>query len=452
MDIAYGGRLYLVRLPNEILRTVCVMTVRSRPRGSRSDMSICSSRVASVLFVAIVLLAGCGSRDDTGQGSLPAGFVDELVAKVEIPTDVAFAPGGRLLVTSQTGTLWVIDNGRGAPRTALDLKNRVCSERERGLVGVTVDPRFSANHFVYVYFTFKKFNGCPIRTAHVPVNRVVRYRARPDGTLDPGSAHILIDNVPSYNAIHNAGDLAFGQDGYLYVSIGDGGRDYARRTTTSFGNEAARDRNVLLGKIVRITRDGQPAPGSPFVGSGTVRCATTGPVSPGLRCREIYAWGLRNPYRFAFDPNSAATRFFINDVGEVTWEEVNDGRRGADYGWNLREGPCPNAGLVRCAPAPPQMSDPVVSYAHRGGCIAITGGAFVPAGVWPHQYDDDYLFADFGCSKIFVIDGNGGEIEGFATEVPLITSMAFGPARSSIALYYTTFAGGGELRRISYKP
>jgi glucose/arabinose dehydrogenase len=405
----------------------------------------------AALTLTAAFLGGCRSQEVTTQKRLPSGFVDELVAKVELPTDLAFVPGGRLLVTSQTGKLWVIDRGRRLSQPALDVESSICSERERGLLGVTVDPRFEENHFVYVYYTHKKFGTCPIRNDQVPVNRTVRFRARDDGLLDPQSARILIDNVPSYNAIHNGGDLEFGSDGFLYVSIGDGGRDYARRTTTSAGNAAARDLNVLLGKIVRITPDGQSASGNPLSGPDSTVCATTGPVAPEYTCREIYAWGLRNPFRLAFDPNSSFTRFFINDVGEVTWEEVDEGRPGADYGWNLREGPCPIAGRVRCTPSPPHMTDPVAAYSHRHGCGAITGGAFVPTGVWPGKYDGDYLFVDFGCGKVFAIASRGGPITEFATGIPLVTSLKFVSSPSGTALYYTTFAEGGQLRRIVYR-
>jgi glucose/arabinose dehydrogenase len=317
-----------------------------------------------------------------------------------------------------------------------------------------VDPQFASNRFIYAYYTYKKFGVCPSRSERAPVNRAVRYRLRGDGTVDPRSARVLIDNVPSFHGTHNAGDLGFGKDGFLYVSIGDGGRDYSERTFKSWANEAARDRNVLLGKIVRITRAGDPAPGNPFSGPATVRCATTGPVKPGLSCREVYAWGLRNPFRFAFDPNAAGTRFFVNDVGEVTWEEVNPGRRGADYGWNLREGPCATHGLIRCEPAPPQMTDPVLAYGRAEGCGSITGGAFVPNGIWPREYDDAYLFADFLCGKIFMMASHGGSsMSEFAVglDVPSVTSMVFGPTPTGTALYYATLAHGGQVRRIAHE-
>ncbi|MBA2490711.1 MAG: PQQ-dependent sugar dehydrogenase [Gammaproteobacteria bacterium] len=96
-----------------------------------------------------------------------------------------------------------------------------------------------------------------------------------------------------------------------------------------------------MGKILRITRDGGIPPNNPFMGANSARCALTGRTTAGKHCQETFATGLRNPFRMAFDPNAASTRFFINDVGQITWEEINLGQAGADYGWNLREGPCP---------------------------------------------------------------------------------------------------------------
>ena len=127
----------------------------------------------------------------------------------------------------------------------------------QGLLGVTVDPNFAANHYVYLFYTYNKFGSCPLdepTNPNNPVNRVSRFVMSGD-TLDPASEVVLIDNIPSHGS-HNAGDLHFGKDGYLYVSTGDGVCDYANDSGCDGQNDAARDRNVLLGKILRITRNG----------------------------------------------------------------------------------------------------------------------------------------------------------------------------------------------------
>jgi hypothetical protein len=206
--------------------------------------------------------------------------------------------------------------------------------------------------------------------------------------------------------------------------------------------------------VLRIGREGGIPPDNPFAGVASARCNLTGRTDPGKDCRETFAWGLRNPFRFAFDPNASDTRFRINDVGQNTWEEVDEGAAGADYGWNTREGPCVR-GSTSCATPPAGMTDPLYSYNHTSGCKAITGGAFVPAGAWPPAYDGAYLFGDYVCGKIFRLKGSApGQYtaEEFATGLGVGSAvhLAIGPRGAGQALYYTTFAGTGEVRRIAF--
>jgi PKD repeat protein len=281
---------------------------------------------------------------------------------------------------------------------------------------------------------------------------------RRDSTLDPRSASILIDNVPSFHGTHNGGDLEFGKDGYLYVSVGDGGCHYATNRCHT-GNTAPREPNTLLGKILRITRDGGIPPDNPNVGTGTSRC-NSGNGSAATRCQEIFASGLRNPFRFAFDPNAAGTRFFINDVGFAKWEEVNDGRKGADYGWPLREGRCTSDSYTDCPPPPVGLTDPIHAYRHDTGCSSVTGGAFIPRGAWPTSFDNAYLYADFVCGQVFRLlpkSGGGYSVDTFATNLPSPTHFEWGPVPGGgQALYYASFdtsspsAPPGQVRRIRF--
>jgi glucose/arabinose dehydrogenase len=169
-------------------------------------------------------------------------------------------------------------------------------------------------------------------------------------------------------------------------------------------------------------------------------------------CQEIFATGLRNPFRIAFDPNDTSDpqRFYITDVGQSSWEEIDDGQSDADYGWNVREGPCPTGTTTGCAPDS-RFLEPVFAYDRSGGCVTITGGAFVPndAG-WPPEFNGRYLFADFGCGKIFtLLNENAGESALIFATGTAATSLRFGPDH---ALYYTTFDGGGEVHRIVFTP
>ncbi len=270
---------------------------------------------------------------------------------------------------------------------------------------------------------------------------------------------MLVDNIHSTAGNHNAGDVHFGRDGYLYVTVGDGGCDYAGDSGCGGANDAARDRHVLLGKVLRVTRDGGIPAGNPFQGPGTARCNVTGSTTPGNTCQETFAWGLRNPFRFAFDPGSVATRFLVNDVGQGAWEEVDLGEAGVDYGWNCREGDNanPQAG-ASCAgfPSASPYRPPVYEYGRGTGCGSITGGAFVPRGAFPTEYDGHYLFADFNCAKVLRLasvpaaDDTAVEL---ASNLGPVVHLRFGPAGSGQALYYTTYnypGQGSQVRRIRY--
>ncbi|MGH9279517.1 MAG: PQQ-dependent sugar dehydrogenase [Acidimicrobiales bacterium] len=383
-----------------------------------------------------------------GAAIVPSGFVDELVAdNIGNPTAFAFTPDGRILATTQPGLVRVIRNGGLLATPALDISGKVCSNSERGLLGIAVDPQFTTNGFVFLYYSFKRSASCDGST----VNRVSRFVMAGD-TL--GGEVGLVDNIPSPAGNHNAGDLNFGQDGFLYVSVGDGGCDYAGGGCGG-SNNAARDRHALVGKILRITRNGGIPPGNPFgSGEGTAPCAAVGVLStPGVWCQETFASGLRNPFRMAFDPNAAGTRFYINDVGQSTWEEIDDGAAGADYGWNVREGHCATGSTSNCGAPPAGMTNPIFDYGRADGCTTITGGAFVPSGAWPANYQGKYLFADFGCGRLFRLDPNGSG--GFtrvevASALGTIVHLRFAPWSGTQALFYTTYASGGEIRRIGH--
>jgi glucose/arabinose dehydrogenase len=400
----------------------------------------------SLLTLALVSASLLVPSPPAGAAALPTGFTDALVASVGGPTALAFTPDGRMLVTTQGGRLRIVQNNALLATPALDLTGRICSNSERGLLGVAVDPQFAGNRFVYLYYTHNEFGAC--------VNRVSRFVLGDDNAAS--GEVILLDRIHSTAGNHNGGDLNFGKDGYLYVSVGDGGCDYASQSNCASNNDAARDRHVLVGKILRITRNpGVLPPDNPFLGAGTGACATTGSTTPGDWCREIYATGLRNPFRFAFDPNAAGTRFYINDVGQSTWEEIDLGAPGADYGWNVREGHCATGSTTNCGPPPAGMTNPILDYGRADGCGSITGGAFSPAGVWPAPYDQRYFFSDYVCGRIFLLNPNG---QGGFTRGDFVTGLGggsavhlrFGPWAGTQALYYTSYAGGGQVRRIMY--
>ena len=408
--------------------------------------------------------------------TLPFGFVLDSVLAVSKPTALAFTPDGRLLVTTQGGTLLVKPAASTTAGTALTFnaantgaEPKICANSERGLLGIAVDPQFASNQFIYLFYTARNGSSdCGTGSIYVdgtgnyapankPVNRVSRFTLGNDNIVSPSTELVIVDNMPSFAGNHNAGDVHFGKDGYLYVSIGDGGADYAGDSGGAGSNDAARDKHVLTGKILRVTRTGGVPPGNPFTGAGTGVCAVTGATTAGNHCQETFAWGLRNPFRFSMDANAVGTRFFINDVGQNTWEEVDEGKAGADYGWNCREGAHVNSATGKCNPLPALMVDPIFEYGHGAnvvpgttlsGCNSITGGAFIPNGVWPSAYDNTYLLVDFVCGGMFSLPVSAAPqpvvttAATFASGVSSATTLAFGPSGNTQALYYTSYATG----------
>jgi glucose/arabinose dehydrogenase len=347
--------------------------------------SIRRLRSALALFTAAVLMTTVSFLDGpAAHAVVPSGFTDSVVTAVGQPTDIAFTPTGTMLVTSQAGRLYKWD---GSTRTQLlDLSGKICSDFERGLLGVTVDPAFASNSYIYLFYTFNKFNNnCPDNSPNSPVNRVSRFVF--NGTSVSGET-VLVDNMPSPNGNHNAGGLVFGKDGYLYISIGDGGCEIGSPSECAGDNDNSRVTNRLQGKVLRVTRDGNAPSSNPFYSSGG-ECRKAGSTTSGLHCQETYGWGFRNPFRIASDPNAASTRIFVNDVGQDWWEEIDQLSAGKDYGWNFCEG---NHRTGSSNPCQVSQTAPIFEYAH-GSCNSLSGAAFIPNGVWPSTYDGTYFFA-----------------------------------------------------------
>ena len=394
----------------------------------------------------------------------PPGFEDQVVTPAPNPIDLAFTPDGRMLVASQGGKLRVYHPSTGQLTTALDLRpgTWTCNANDHGLLGVTRDPNFSTNGYVYLFYTFNKSGGtCPTgdefdaTDPNNPVNRISRF-VMSGNTINPATETVLVDNIPT-GIHHSGGDLEFGKNGYLYITVGDGNCDYMGDSGCGGQNNASRDTNVVLGKVLRITRDGGIPSSNPYQGTDSARCNVAGRTDPGKHCQETFARGLRNPFRFAFDPDASTTRFFIGDVGGNNWEEIDEGQSGVDYGWNTCEGFHDNPaqpGSQDCSAAP--FTPPIHEYGRSTGCASITSQSFVPNDAsWPTSYDESYLFGDYVCNKIMMITpkAGGGFVQtDFATGLqdggPI--AMAFGPSGSSKVLYYTTYANGGEIHRVSY--
>ncbi len=284
-----------------------------------------------------------------------SGFTETLITEgISSATAMEFAPDGRLFICQQSGELRVVKNLTllPTPFVTVSTMNFV----ERGLLGIAFDPGFETNQYLYLDYT------AVTPTVH---NRVSRFTASGDVALANSEVPILdLEELSAGN--HNGGAIHFGPDGYLYVAVGENANPAHAQTL-----------NNRLGKILRINRDGSIPPSNPFYH------VATGPN------RAIWALGLRNPYTFAVQPGTG--RIFINDVGNVTWEEINEGIAGANYGWPNCEGVC--------VPPQPNFRDPIFQYAHgsnpTNGC-AVTGGAFYNpvAFQFPATFRGAYFFAD----------------------------------------------------------
>ena len=338
--------------------------------------------------------------------TFPTGFVGTTVATgFSSPTAMSFAPDGRLFVCEQTGSLRVIKNDILLTKPFLTVT--VNSSGERGLLGVTFDPDFSTNHYVYIYYTV------PSPTVH---NRISRFTADGDTAL-AGTETVLLNLNDLSATNHNGGAIHFGPDGKLYAGVGENAVGTNAQTLTS-----------LLGKMLRINSDGTIPPDNPFYNTATGDN------------RAIWAMGLRNPFTFAFKPGS--TRLLINDVGQNTWEEINDGIAGSNYGWPTTEGMTNN----------PNFRGPLFVYNHSSGSFngcAIVGGAFyTPATVaYPASYVGDYFFADLcnGWIRVFhpADSSSRAFADGVSTPVDLQVS-------SSGSLYYLYRGGTSGVIRVDY--
>ncbi len=362
-------------------------------------MSMTSSLRTAVCCATVILAASPAPA-----ATLPPGFGESPVAEgLRSPTAMTFAPDGRLFVCEQAGTLRVIKNDALLSTPFVSLT--VNALGERGLLGVAFDPAFASNQYVYVYYTATTPN------VH---NRVSRFTASGDVAM-PGSEMALLDLEPLGATNHNGGAIHFGPDGKLYVAVGE---NAVSSNAQTLGNR--------LGKMLRINADGTIPADNPFFGTAT------GPN------RAIWALGLRNPFTFAFQPLSAT--MFINDVGESSWEEINPGVAGANYGWPVTEGETSD----------PRFQSPLHAYSHSDGC-AISGGAFHSPFTpnFPFRYWGAYFFADF-CGGWIRTRLSNGTVDDFASDISRPVDLSFASDGSLYYLARGTGSATGLVSRIAY--
>jgi len=344
------------------------------------------SRMIRVLFSGAALLAVAACNDSTapgdGGGPLPSGLalkLDPFISSGLTAPVFLTQPldDGRIFVVEQPGRIRVIRNGVLQATPFLDITSRVLYSGERGLLSVAFHPQYATNHFFYVYFTTQTNGDIRIERFSATTNPEV---------ADPASSKLILTTAHSSQPNHNGGLLTFGPDGMLYAGLGDGGGG---------GDPDGNGQNVnaLLGSLLRLDVDhGDPyaiPSDNPFVGQANHR-------------GEIWAKGLRNPWRYAFDPPTG--NLYIADVGQGLHEEVDvvaANKAGVNYGWNIMEGAsCYNA--ATCSQTGLQL--PVIDYGHNPAC-SITGG-YVYRGTAIDGLQGHYLYSDYcaGFLKSFGFD------------------------------------------------
>lgn len=400
------------------------------------------------LVVAALAVSHLTLHNGPAGAALPTGFADQLVVGgLSQPSGIAFLPDGRILVAEQkTARLRVVANGAVSAGTVISEVNT--SGNERGLLGVAVDPAWPTRPYVYLHHN---------RTGLI--NYIVRYKASGDLT-NPSSTNltfsrrlVLIDDIPDNAFNHNGGTVRFGPDGSLFVSCGEDADPCGAQSIISFKGMILRLKVDALSDTFGFTipkADITPAD-NPYVGNVNARA------------RLVWAHGLRNPFRFHVDPRDGT--LFLADVGQNTWEEVNECRGGENFGWPQFEGNAPYSGFNGSCPASSPVA-PIATYNRTlfGGAASVISATLyypMPGGQYnfPIDYHGDYFFAEYYQGFIRRIKKTGGSwapapavpgqptVDNWATATTNVSDYAVGPDGG---LYYCKQFGNPEIRRIVY--
>ncbi|NBE55156.1 PQQ-dependent sugar dehydrogenase [Streptomyces boluensis] len=337
-----------------------------------------SAIVGTICLLASLGLASAAAKEPVASGSSgqAAKVVLKEVATAKNPSAGTAGPGGSVWIAERAGTVRVLgDSGLGEP--VLDISGETTTDGERGLLGIAFDKDFA--HF---YISFTDLEG---------TSTVDEFAVR-DGKLQPDTRRTVLTQTQPY-ANHNGGDLRFGPDGYLYIAFGDGGSG-----GDPHGNGQKLD--TLLGKLLRIDpAGGDPyaiPPDNPFVGQAGAK-------------EEIWAYGLRNPWRFSFD--SGTGDLLIGDVGQSAWEEIDwaaaSSKGGENYGWSQMEGNHP----FRDGTEPANHVPPVHEYDRNGLGCSVTGG-YVYRGAAITELQGQYVFSDYCDGTVRALQMENGKVTG----------------------------------------
>lgn len=348
--------------------------------------------IRTFLLVSIwaLILNACRSQ----QNSPPRLALQMIADGFTSPVALMSADDGshRLFVVDQTGLIWILADGKRIEKPFLDLSKRVVELNafydERGLLGLAFHPDFANNGHFYVSYSGHLQPGVSSdewdHTTYISEFTVLKDDRN---QADPNSERVILAiDKPGYN--YEAGNIAFGPDGYLYIATGDSVRDPAAES-----GKYAQDTSSLLGKILRIDVNGTAGIGQQYL------IPPENPFISSAGRLEIFAYGFRNPYRFSFDTSEGKTRLFVGDVGQAMMEEADLVEAGKNYGWPVREGTsCFNSQrwdqpLESCAST--GLTGPIIVYAHTDELSAVIGGAVYRGRAIP-ELDGGYVFGDWG--------------------------------------------------------
>lgn len=390
--------------------------------------------VGLLVVIGLIYVFGWDNRDspptDAEQTSLntQASFgsvrLDEVASGLEGAVDIAstgITQDERLFVVLQSGQIKIVDGGGViSDEPLIDLSAQIVSGGEQGLLGMVFDPDLADHPYIYVNFTAPSSNGRQ--------SVIARYTLNENQTVADLESQKIILFIEQPYTNHNAGDLAFGPDGYLYIPMGDGG-------DSGDPQNYAQNRQSLLGKIMRLDVRGEPysiPSDNPFVGSNSTR-------------PEIWSLGWRNPWRFSFDAQTGD--MWVADVGQNRFEEINRepaDTGGRNYGWRCYEAR-EAFNTEGCADAS-NYTFPVYQYDHEGDrCSGSVTGGFVYRGFDYPQMDGYYFFADYCKGRVYALDSSDPSNTARLVEDTDLGITSFG-VDSGGELYLVDAKGGGLYR------
>ncbi|MBE0698556.1 MAG: PQQ-dependent sugar dehydrogenase, partial [Anaerolineaceae bacterium] len=365
----------------------------------------------------------------SGQSPAPITVQHVIASGFTRPVVITHAGDGsnRLFVVEKTGKIKIVKNGAVLAQPFLDLTGQVSGGGEQGLLGLAFHPQYKTNGFFFIYYTDLQGNTVVARYKVSSVN--------PDAADLASKKQVLSVVQPFSN--HNGGTLAFGRDGYLYIGLGDGG-------SGGDPNNNGQSLNTLLGKMLRVdinTSSPYLIPSSnPFVGVSGAR-------------GEIWAYGLRNPWKYSFDRETGD--LYIGDVGQNQWEEIDFSAfaspSGLNFGWRCMEGthaysavaPCNNPAYLA------NLTPPVTDYSHSVG-TSVTGGFVYRGSLFP-DLRGRYYYADFGTGKIWSLFRNSTQTPPFSAPVLELANTGInisGFGEDEAGEVYLADYSGGTIRRL----